>query len=147
MADARRCFEACLSREPNHSAACQQLARLEANAGRLADARRWVEKALEQEPLQSESHYLLALIQQEQGEMEAATVRFKKVIYLYPDFILAHVHLGDLYQKQGQAADAARHRAQALRLVGRLPTDAILPGSDDLTAGQTLTLLQNSSGH
>ncbi|MBK8752843.1 MAG: tetratricopeptide repeat protein [Candidatus Competibacteraceae bacterium] len=147
LADARRCFEACLSQEPGHSAACRELARLEANAGRLAEARRWVEQALEREPLQVESHYLLALIEQEQGEINPAVARFRKVIYLEPDFILAHVHLGDLYQKLGQSTAAARHRAQALRLSDRLPTDTVLPGFDDITAGQVLTLLQNLPGH
>lgn len=147
LADARRCFEACLSQEPGHGAACQQLARLEANAGRLAEAGRWVEQALEREPLRVESHYLLALIKQEQGEIEPAAAQFRKVIYLEPGFILAHVHLGDLYQKLGQPAAAARHRAQALGLGSRLPSDTLLPGSDDLTVGHVLALLRNNPGY
>ena len=142
LADARRWFEACLAQQPEQDAACRQLARLEANAGRLTEARRWAEQALQQEPLHGESHYLLALIEQEQGEIEAALARFKKVLYLAPDFVLAHVHLSDLYRKQGQPVAAARHRAQALRLCERLPADAILPGSDDITAGQAPALLQ-----
>ena len=140
--EARRWFEACLAQQPEHGAACRQLARLEANAGRLTEARRWAEQALQQEPLHGESHYLLALIAQEQGEIAEALARFKKVLYLEPDFVLAHIHLGDLYRKQGLIAAAARHRALALRLCERLPADAVLPGSDDLTAGQAPALLQ-----
>ena len=142
LAEARRWFEACLAQQPEHGPACRQLARLEANAGRLTEARRWAERALQQQPLHGESHYLLALIDQEQGEIPAALARFKKVLYLEPDFVLAHVHLSDLYRKQGQTAAAARHRAQALRLCERLPSDAVLPGADDLTAGQAPALLQ-----
>lgn len=142
LVEARRWFEACLAQQPEHGAACRQLARLEANAGRLTEARRWAEQALQQEPLHGESHYLLALIAQEQGEIAAALARFKKVLYLEPDFVLAHIHLGDLYRKQGLTAAAARHRALALRLCERLPADAVLPGSDDLTAGQAPALLQ-----
>ena len=142
LAEAHRWFEACLAQQPEHGPACRQLARLEANAGRLTEARRWAEQALQQEPLHGESHYLLALIDQEQGEIPAALARFKKVLYLEPDFVLAHIHLGDLYRKQGLTAAAARHRALALRLCERLPADAVLPGSDDLTAGQAPALLQ-----
>jgi chemotaxis protein methyltransferase CheR len=143
LAEARRWFEACLAQQPKHDAACRQLARMEANAGRLTEARHWAEQALQQEPLHDESHYLLALIEQEQGEIEAALARFKKVLYLAPDFVLAHIHLSDLYRKQGQPVAAARHRAQALRLCERLPADAVLPGSDDLTAGQAPVLLHS----
>ena len=121
-----------------------QLARLEANAGRLAEARQWAELALQLDLLCSEAHYILGLIHQEQGETEQAIARFKKVLYLDPDFVLAHFGLANLYQKTGQTIEAARHGAHTIRLISKLPPDSILPGSDDLTAGHLLAMVRDT---
>jgi chemotaxis protein methyltransferase CheR len=84
----------------------------------------------------------MALIYQESGELDEAVARFKKVLYLDPDFILAHFSLTNLFQKRGMINDAARHRNQVIRLATQLSPEFILPGSDDLTAGQLLKIMQ-----
>jgi chemotaxis protein methyltransferase CheR len=138
--EARQCFLSCLAREPNSIRALYWMASLEANVGRLDEARTWAEKALHQNPLLTEIHYTLALIHEVLGELQEAVNRLKKVIYLDPNFILAHFGLFHLYQRTGNPTEAGRHRTLAVHLASKLSPDAVLPGSDDLTAGQLLTM-------
>ena len=99
------------------------------------------QKALELDPLLAEVHYALALIYQEEGGAEQALVHLKKALYLKQDFILAHFSLSNIYQQAGQPREAARHRAHAARLASSLPTQTSLPGSEDLTAGQLIKMI------
>jgi chemotaxis protein methyltransferase CheR len=138
--EARHHFLSCLAREPNSIRALYWMACLEANVGRLCEARRWAEQALDHDPLQSEVHYTLALVHEVQGDLQEAINRLKKVIYLDPDFILAHFGLFHLYQRTGNPIEAERHRTVAVHLASKLPPETVLPGSDDLTAGQLLTM-------
>jgi chemotaxis protein methyltransferase CheR len=138
--EARQCFLSCLEKESLLVTAAQRMALLEANAGRLAEARKWAQQALDQDPFRSEVHYTLALIYEAQGELQEAIIRLKKVIYLDPNFILAHFGLFHLYQKTANQAEAERHRTMAVHLASKLSPDTVLPGSDDLTAGQLLTM-------
>lgn len=140
--EARQCFLGCLAEEKDSITALYWMAGLEANAGRLDEARNWAEKALQHDPLRSEVHYTLALIHQVQGEPQEAVNRLKKVIYLDPNFILAHFGLYHLYQKLGDSLEAERHRTMAVHLASKLSSDLVLPGSDDLTAGQMLMMAQ-----
>jgi tetratricopeptide (TPR) repeat protein len=136
--EAMQCFLSFLEHNPDDAAAYHQIARLHANGGHLSAAQQWAERALEHNPLLEEAHYTLALIQKEQGELEAAIPRLKKALYLKPDFIMAHLSLADFYQQLGRNTDATRHRTQAIRLASRLEPDTVLPGSDDLKAGNLL---------
>ena len=138
--EARECFLSCLEKEPGSITALYRMACLEANVGRLNEARKWAEKALDHDPLRSEVHYTLALVHEIQGELQEAINRLKKVIYLDPNFILAHFGLFHLCQRTGNPIEAERHRTLAVHLASKLSPDAILPGSDDLTAGQLLTM-------
>jgi chemotaxis protein methyltransferase CheR len=138
--EARKCFLCCLAKEPGSPIALYRMARLEANAGRLNEARKWGEEALEHDPLRSEVHYILALVHELQGEVQESINRLKKVIYLDSNFILAHFGLFHLYQRTGNLIAAERHRTLAIHLASKLSPDAVLPGSDDLTAGQLLTM-------
>jgi chemotaxis protein methyltransferase CheR len=140
--EARKCFLSCLAKEPDSATALYRMARLEANAGRLNEARKWGEKALDQDPLRSEVHYTLALVHETHGELQEAIHRLKKVIYLDPNFILAHFGLFHLYERTGNSIEAERHRTLAVHLASKLSPDAVLSGSDDLTAGQLLTMAQ-----
>jgi chemotaxis protein methyltransferase CheR len=140
--EARQCFLTCLEKESNSITAKHRMAWLEANAGRLNEARKWAQQALDHDPLRSEVHYTLALIHEVQGELLEAINRLKKVIYLNPNFILAHFGLYHLYQKTGNLIEAERHRTLTVHLASRLSPDTVLPGSDDLTAGQLLTMAQ-----
>ncbi len=120
-------------------AICQR-ARGEANAGRLSEAARWANIALERDPMCAEAHYLLALIAHEEGQMERAADEYKKALYLNPTFVLAHFGLSGVCDRLGFGSQAARHRAQAIRLAARLAPDSVLPGSDDVTARRLLAL-------
>jgi chemotaxis protein methyltransferase CheR len=138
--EARKCFLSFLAKEPRSATALYRMACLEANAGRLNEARKWGEEALDHDPLRSEVHYTLALVHEMQGKLQEAINRLKKVIYLDPNFILAHFGLFHLCQRTGDPIEAERHRTLAVHLASKLSPDAILPGSDDLTAGQLLTM-------
>jgi len=138
--EARQCFLACLAKEPGSITALYRMACLEANAGQLNEARKWGEKALDHDPFRTEVHYTLALVHEVQGELQEAINRLKKVIYLDPNFILAHFGLFHLYERKGNPIEAERHRTLAVHLASKLSPDAVLPGSDDLTAGQLLTM-------
>ena len=140
--EARQCFLACLAKETDPIAAQYRMACLEANIGRLNEARKWAEQALDHDPLRSEVHYTLALIDEVQGEFQEAMNRLKKAIYLDPNFILAHFGLFHLCQRTGNPIEAERHRTLAVHLASKLSPDSVLPGSDDLTAGQLLTMAQ-----
>jgi chemotaxis protein methyltransferase CheR len=138
--EARKCFLSCLAKEPRSTTALYRMARLEANAGRLKEAQKWGEEVLDHDPLRSEMHYTLALVHEMQGEFQEAINKLKKVIYLDPNFILAHFGLFHLYERTGNPTDSERHRTLAVHLASKLSPDAVLPGSDDLTAGQLLTM-------
>ena len=140
--EARQCFLSYLSKEDSSIMVRYRMACLEANVGRLNEARKWAEQALDHDPLRSEVHYMLALVHQVQGELQEAINRLKKVIYLDPNFILAHFGLSHLYQRTGNTIEAERHRILAVHLASKLSPDTVLPGSDDLTAGQLLTMAQ-----
>ncbi len=140
--EARQCFLTSLEKEPSSITVRRRMARLEANAGRLDEARKWARQALDHDPLRSEVHYTLALIHEVQGELQEAISRLKKVIYLDHDFVLAHFGLYHLYQRTGNPIQAERHRTLAVHLASKLSSDTVLPGSDDLTAGQLLTMAQ-----
>ena len=142
--EARECFLACLANDPGCFPALYGMACLEANAGRLDEARKWAERALDHDPLRSEVHYTLALIHEVQGKLKEAVNRLKKVIYLDPNFILAHFGLFHLYQRTGHPKEAERHRILAVHLASKTSPEAVLPGSEDLTAGQLLTMAKLS---
>ena len=113
-----------------------------ANMGRLDEARKWAEEALQHDPMNSKLHYAMGIINQAQGKSEEAMGWFKKTIYLDPDFVLAHFCVSHIYERTGKHKEAERHRSLAARLACRLSTDILLPGSDDLTAGQLLGMVQ-----
>jgi chemotaxis protein methyltransferase CheR len=132
----------CITRDPDLALAYYQMARVHANRGQLEEARSWCQQAIERDPLLTEAHYILALIHQEEGTLDEAIGRLKKTLYLDSDFVLARFSLANLYQQMGCQGEAARHRAQAIRLAAKMPPDGVLPGSDDLTAGRLLTMVR-----
>jgi len=138
--EARQCFLTYMARDSNSATAHYRMACLEANAGRLSEAQKWAKQSLDHDPLRSEVHYTLALLHEAQGGLQEAIDRLKKVIYLDPNFILAHFGLFHLYQQTGNPIEAERHYSLAIHLASKLPPDTILSGSEDLTAGQLLSM-------
>jgi chemotaxis protein methyltransferase CheR len=135
-------FLAHLERDPDSALARYQLARIYANRGQLEEARSWCQRAVGQDPLLTEAYYTLGLIHQEEGESAQAIAQLKKTLYLAPNFVLAHFSLANLYRQTGRQDEAARHRAQAIRLAAQMPSDEVVPGSDGLTAARLLTMVK-----
>jgi chemotaxis protein methyltransferase CheR len=139
---AMTCFLDCMARDPDCALAYYQMARVHANKGLLEEARSWCQQAIERDSLLTEAHYILALIHQEEGMLDEAIARLKKTLYLDSNFVLARFSLANLYQQVNRQSEAARHRAQAIRLAAKMPPDEVVPGSDDLTAGRLLTMMR-----
>ena len=110
--------EVCLQHNPRCVYACCGLAKRAADSGRLQEARLFAQQAIELDPLHAESHYLLGLVHDELGELTEAVDSLRKALYLDPSFTLAHYTISALYQRTGRHAEAARHRAIALRHFG-----------------------------
>ena len=144
---ARRCFLAYLAKKPDSISTRYRLCCLEANTGHLDEARKYAEQALQGDPMHSKLHYVMGIIQQTQEKLEEALMWFKKTIYLDPDFILAHFSISHIYERTGKHEEAKRHRALAARLACQLSPDLLLPGSDDLTAGQLLGMVKANKGN
>lgn len=112
-----------------------------ANLGQLAEAIQWCEKAITANKLNPAAHYLLATIHQELGQSEIAMQSLMRTLYLEPDFVLAHFALGKLCLSQERRGEAERHFGNALSLLFPHPHDALLPGSDGLTAGRLTEII------
>ena len=135
-------FLAYLERNPNSAPARYQMARAHANRGQLEEARSWCQRAVERDPLLVEAYYTLGLIHQEENELAQAIAQLKKTLYLDPNFVLAYFSLANLYQQVGRPEQAARRRAQAIRLAAKMPPDDVVPGSDGLTASRLVTMVK-----
>jgi chemotaxis protein methyltransferase CheR len=125
-------------------AAFSVLAHALANQGQLADALAWCERWIGTEKLDPAAHYLRAVVLLEMGNPDQARSSLRRAIYLDPDLVLAHFALGNLARARGHLAQAEKHFANALRLLGRHPPTEILPESEGLTAGrltETITAL------
>ena len=110
--------EACLQHNPRCVYARCGLAKRAADGGHLQEARLFAQQAIELDPLYAESHYLLGLVHDELGELTEAVDSLRKALYLDPSLTLAHYTISALYQRTGRHAEAARHRAIALRHFG-----------------------------
>jgi chemotaxis protein methyltransferase CheR len=144
--EALRFFRADLAKRPDSVLTRYRLSCLEANAGNLDQAENYAEAALRDDPLHSRLHYIMGMIQQARGKTDEALTWFKKTLYLDPDFVLAHFSLSYLYERVGKQEESQRHRELAARLAIRLSPDSLLPGSEDLTAGQLLGMMQADAG-
>lgn len=112
------------------------LARSLANQGRAAEALPWCERWIGSNRLDPSAHYLRAVILLELADLRQARRSFLHAVYLQPDFVLAHYALGTLARGLGERDQANRHFANARELLARLPPAALLPESDNLTAGR-----------
>lgn len=124
------------------SKAFSLLVRAYANQGLLAQARLWCEKAIAAHKLNSYYYYLLGTILQEQGELDEAAKVFKRVLYLEPDYTLAMTALANLFQRRGKIAEAARYLENALQVLKNLAPEAVLFGSDNVTAKELIDVIQ-----
>ncbi|MBC8179067.1 MAG: tetratricopeptide repeat protein [Desulfobacteraceae bacterium] len=140
--EAIACFKKHLENNPDSGPTYIQIARLHADAGRLKDARRYGEEAIKRDPLSPEAYYTLGLIHQESNEPDEAITQIKKTLYLDSSLIVGHFSLANLYRQMGREKDAARNRAQAIRLAAKMPPDQELAGAGGLTAGRLLAMVK-----
>lgn len=122
-------------------AASLDLARQAADEGRLDDASQWCEKALAADRLEPMPYYLLGIIEFERGQHEAGARALRRALYLEPDFVLAHVAMGNLCVAQGRESAAQRHFGNAIELLGKLPTEAVVPASEGVSVGRMLEIV------
>lgn len=127
---------------PCRAEAFSLLVRAYANQGLLAQARTWCEKAIAAQKLNPHYYYLLGIILQEQGEADEAFKSFKQVLYLEPDYALAITALANLSSNRGRPAEAARYFENALSVLKKLSPDAVLFGSDGVTAKELIDAIQ-----
>ncbi|MDY6938100.1 MAG: CheR family methyltransferase [Cyanobacteriota bacterium] len=96
--------------------------------------------ALDSQPieLQIELHYLLARIAEVQGNTLKAKDLLRQIIYLEPTSVFAYLELAAVYRKERNLAQASKMQSTALRLLGTLPSGAIVDPIARLTAGEVL---------
>ncbi|MFZ5804260.1 MAG: CheR family methyltransferase [Acidobacteriota bacterium] len=112
-----------------------------ASLGELREAQAWCEKAIALDKLDPAVHYLQATIYEEQGNLEEAAQALGRALYLDPNFVLAHFALANLERRRGRSQAAARHFEATRLLLQRLDPQAVLPGSDGLTAARLAELV------
>ncbi len=120
------------------------LARTYANQGRLVEALEWCEKVVTGDKLNPGLYYLQATVLEEQGDMEAAAASLKRALYLDHDFVLAHFTLGNLSLRQGKPRQADKHFENAISLLEAYPKEAIIPGSEGITAGRLMDIIKST---
>lgn len=123
-----------------------ELARHYANMGMIPEAVEYCERAISADKLNTSLHYLLATILQERGQIEEAVKSLKRVLYLDPDHVLAYFVLGNLTDIQGRHKDAEKHFRNAFALLSKFEREAILPGSDGMTAGRLIEIITSAGG-
>ena len=114
--------------------------------GRFQEALHWCQQAIDIDKTNYRYHYLQATIILEQGDISAAADAFKHVLFLNHQCIMAHFTLGNIFKLHGNIKNATKHFDNALHLLASLPSDTILPESDNVTVKQlndTILLLHN----
>jgi len=103
---------------PDHLEANNHYGALLAMQGRTDEARARFETALRYNPASAPAHANLARLDLLQGNVDAAVRGFQRSIEIVPEDPAAHCGLADALARGGRADDAARHRAEARRLIG-----------------------------
>jgi chemotaxis protein methyltransferase CheR len=109
---------------------------------RLAEAVGWCEQALAINQLDPVLHYQLAVLAIEQGVEENAVKSLRNALFLDPDFVMAYVSWGELAERAGRSDEAAKHFANAARLLQTRPPHESVKASTGLTVSGLLKTLQ-----
>jgi chemotaxis protein methyltransferase CheR len=109
---------------------------------RLAEAVGWCEQALASNQLDPALHYQLAMLAIEQGVEETAVKSLRNALFLDPDFVMAYVSWGELAERAGRQDEAAKHFANAARLLQTRPPHEPVKASTGLTVSGLLKTLQ-----
>ncbi len=137
---------AILHRKIETSPYCAQaqslLGRAYANLSQWSEAHRWCKSALELDNLQTDAYYVLSLVYQHEEDNESAINMLKKAVYLDRDVPLLHFQLALLYKKTGQLQNAHRACQNTIKILQKLPSDAIVPDTGGSTVGNLLRTVQ-----
>ncbi|MHB8876677.1 MAG: CheR family methyltransferase, partial [Myxococcaceae bacterium] len=79
--------------------------------------------------------YSLSMLLRERGDAAAALEYARRAVCLEPTLALGHFALGELFEAGRKDAEAGGCFAHALELVQATADDALLEGSDEITAG------------
>ncbi len=119
------------------------LAKCYANIGNSKKALYWCQKALATDKLLPHLHYLHGTIVEEMHDMEQAAQDYKRALYLEPNFIMAHYSLGNVLKRLGKKSAAEQSFRNARQLLAGQANEAILPGSESLSAAQLKDILSH----
>lgn len=108
----------------------------------LAEAVSSCEQALAINQLDPALHYQLAALAITQGAEENAIKSLRNALFLDPDFVMAYVSWGELAERAGRQDEAAKHFANAARLLQARPPSELVKASAGLTVSGLLATLQ-----
>lgn len=109
------------------------LIRLYANIGNFDKAQDWLSKILQIEKFSPIFHFMQAEICLAQKNNDAAVASLKRAIFLDSDFTVGHYLLGVIEYNNKNFKVATKEFKTTLDLLANLQSDAILPGTEDLT--------------
>ena len=129
-----------LAEAPDFAPAHCLLGRAYANMGRWTEAQHWCQSALERDRLLPEVYYVLGLVYQHEDNLELAIDMLKKAIYLDRQTPLPHFNLAMLYKKLGRLKNAQRAFQNAINVLEKWPSTAVIPDSGGATAKHLLDI-------
>ncbi|MBI5511635.1 MAG: hypothetical protein HY903_23000 [Deltaproteobacteria bacterium] len=110
-------------------------AHLLANRGQLDAAVASVERWLSTAPTSLDASYLLASLERRRGNDGRALELLRQCLYLDPCYVLAHFATAEIHAAAGNRDAARGGFSNTLDLLANLDDEALLPGSDEITAG------------
>ncbi len=117
------------------------VARAYANQRRLDDALKWVQRVIRTDKLNTDAHYLEGIILQEKDDLKGALLSLKRALFLDPNCVLAHFAFGNLEMRRGRPKESKRHFKITLDILADYSENDILPGSENMTAGQLTEII------
>lgn len=123
------------------------LARSYASKKRLNQAREWCERILAVDRVNPQLYYLYANILQEQNMLDEALKALQKALFLDPNLVIANFAAGGVLMKQGNSKESQRHFRNALDLLKSYKPDDVLPGTENVTAKDLKSSIENIIGN
>ena len=104
------------------------------------------ETALECDKLNPALYYLKASILHELGHQDGAEQALQSTLFLDSTFTMARVMLGTIARGQSRTSESTKHFRAALSQLQQMPSNAVLPETDGLTAGEIAEMVTSLMG-
>ena len=143
--DAESILTEYLSSDKENPEAVSLLAKIFSNRGQFDKATELCLKGIEADKCNPAFYYLLGLIYREQGKTDEAISSLHSSIYLDSAHVLSHYLLGSILFQQGDVKRAGKYFNNALSLLNCFDKDSILPGSDGISAGRLIEIMEMKS--